>query len=76
MTLYVLALVGLRARLRLGSLRPRTALAVLTMPTILIGTHISALAQLSTLAILLVATNTFERKRRRSVSATEDRQAL
>lgn len=63
-SLYAVALVGLRARLNLGPLRVRAALVFLALPTILIGTRVSSIAQLGTLTALLTAANVLERRHR------------
>jgi low temperature requirement protein LtrA len=61
-SLFAIALVGLRARLRLGRLRLRFALVPLALLTIIIGTKISALAQLGAIAALLLGTILAERR--------------
>jgi low temperature requirement protein LtrA len=65
-SMFAVALVGIRARLHLGRLRLRGALVLLALPTILIGTEVSALAQLATLAALLIAANIYERNRQQA----------
>ena len=68
LSIFALALVGIRARLRLGRLRPRAALVVVALPTTVIGTRISALAQLAALATVLLAVNVHERARPRTAT--------
>lgn len=58
---YTLGLLAIRARLRLGPLQVRAAVTLLSLPTILLGTEVSPLAQLTALGLLLIAAAVIER---------------
>jgi low temperature requirement protein LtrA len=59
---YALGLVGVRARLGLGPVGVRVAVAVAALPTVLLGARVSPLAQLVALGLLAVAADVVERR--------------
>ena len=61
---YVVGLVAFRAALRTGPLAPRLAVAVVAVPTVVIGLEISPEVQIATLTLAVVAGIVAEARRR------------